>query len=382
MKSPIKLLFIGNSYVFFNSLPQAVEIVANTGKDLNCIEAEMVVEGGVTLHWHLLNGDALAAIKSKKWDYVILQDHSQLGSQIVNGKQKISDPSQFYNSVRLFNYEIKAAGAKTALMLTWAPKSRPEEQKILNSAYYQIAKELDIDLIPVGIVWQEVKSMLPSTCDLYTEDGHHPSPLGTLTTAFTIYSYFFSEAPDELPEAVNEYLSSEAVEGAKCITSTVKHLNEKPSLITDIQKTASRVIRNFDQSSQSMLSAERSFKPPEVVPGNKITLNDLKGRWLGTLELYQNPTVFRLNIEQKDHNWVLNITIQDEKQDRSLVCNEPINEENIIDNKLCFYIELSNDIYVGSYKDGFLIGIVNSAHAVFPQPGRIGSWKLARETNE
>ncbi len=91
----IHVLFIGNSYTFVNNLPGLlIELAAHEAKP---IDAEIVAFGGARLADHWTQGQALAAIRRERWDYVVLQEQSTLGSGVVvNNVEQIGDPKLFH----------------------------------------------------------------------------------------------------------------------------------------------------------------------------------------------------------------------------------------------------------------------------------------------
>src|SRR5215216_2269984 len=80
-QGPLHVLFIGNSYTFVNNLPRLVAALA--ANEARPLQTESVTEGGATLKLHWQKGDALRAIRQGHWDYVVLQEHSTLGSKVV-----------------------------------------------------------------------------------------------------------------------------------------------------------------------------------------------------------------------------------------------------------------------------------------------------------
>ena len=73
-----KVYFIGNSYTAVNNLPQLIKQVANsTGDDLIYQEH---TPGGSTLKQHSTNPAVIATINDGGWDYVVLQEQSQIPS--------------------------------------------------------------------------------------------------------------------------------------------------------------------------------------------------------------------------------------------------------------------------------------------------------------
>ena len=72
---PLQVLFIGNSYTYGNDLPKMLaELAKAGGQSLLVVEKE--TPGGWSFKKHWEGGKAVQKIKSKKWDWVILQNHS------------------------------------------------------------------------------------------------------------------------------------------------------------------------------------------------------------------------------------------------------------------------------------------------------------------
>src|SRR5690349_1681428 len=111
----MKLLFIGNSFTGRNDLPGMIAAMAAV-QGLG-IEHRQISAVGASLRMHWNKGEAMAAIRSEKPDYVILQEQSTL---------PIKNAARFHENVRLFDDAIKLAGAMTVLYMTWARKFAPE----------------------------------------------------------------------------------------------------------------------------------------------------------------------------------------------------------------------------------------------------------------
>src|SRR5256712_3057541 len=73
-----RVLFIGNSYTYVNDLPAMFAGLARSGG--HRVETAMVAEGGATLAEHAASAATSAAITSKKWDVVVLQEQSEIPS--------------------------------------------------------------------------------------------------------------------------------------------------------------------------------------------------------------------------------------------------------------------------------------------------------------
>src|SRR5678816_986615 len=73
-----RVLFIGNSYTYVNDLPGTFAKLARaTGHD---VVTGMVAAGGATLGQHASATTTKRAIDSLRWDYVVIQEQSQIPS--------------------------------------------------------------------------------------------------------------------------------------------------------------------------------------------------------------------------------------------------------------------------------------------------------------
>ena len=200
---PIRILFIGNSFVYMNKLPLALSRLAASGVDPVRIETGEVSVGGSTLQQHWGRGDAVEAIRKGTWDWVVLQEQSLLGAGIVgaDGFTFPGPPDQFYESARLFSGEIRKTKARTLFYLTWASEFTPEGQARLTEAYRSIARELSATVAPAGIAFQNARIGNPAV-SLYRSDHSHPSPAGTYLIACVFYSVLTGRNPAGLTNII------------------------------------------------------------------------------------------------------------------------------------------------------------------------------------
>ena len=70
----LRLLFVGNSYTYYNDLPQMVYEIAKTKKKK--LSVRSVTKGGERLKGHLYNEKLREMLTTEKWDFVILQEQS------------------------------------------------------------------------------------------------------------------------------------------------------------------------------------------------------------------------------------------------------------------------------------------------------------------
>ncbi|SCI80677.1 Uncharacterised protein [uncultured Flavonifractor sp.] len=178
----MRILMLGNSFTFTNNLPRLL-----TG--LTGAEVVHHTRGGARLSEHLnpstrLGAQTQAALKTERWDYVVLQEMS-------NGP--ITTPKSFFSSVKLLCEQIRENGAVPILYATWAYQKGgdklaakgwdyDEMARSMSEAYHRAAQENHALLADVGQRFYE----LSDTQDLYAPDGVHPNELGSRIAAETI----------------------------------------------------------------------------------------------------------------------------------------------------------------------------------------------------
>src|SRR5262245_3595177 len=126
---PRNVLFVGNSFTARNDLPGLIaSLAAARGKDFRY---RLISAGGASLRRHWNAGEAVSAIRSGKYDAVVLQEQSTL---------PVKNATRMHENVRLFGGAMKAAGAQAYLYMTWARRGAPESQTTITEAYTAIAK--------------------------------------------------------------------------------------------------------------------------------------------------------------------------------------------------------------------------------------------------
>lgn len=168
-----RVLFVGNSYTFANDMPAMLSAMSGASAGAVRIETGAVVQPGATLEDHWLAGNVRKAIREGKWDAVVLQEQST---------RPMDDPQRLLHFGRLLGKEIRAAGARTLLFLTWPRKSRPDGMGALEAGYRVLARDLGAAIVPAGPAWLAAMRRSPSIA-LYEADGSHPTRLGTYLTA-------------------------------------------------------------------------------------------------------------------------------------------------------------------------------------------------------
>ncbi len=204
----IKVLFLGNSYTYVNDLPKIIEDIAN--KEGKKIIHESVTPGGCTLFQHVESQNSLSKIRKGNWDYVILQEQSQL-PVIDYYRQNKLKPSYkaLYDSIMLYNPSAKVVG-----YMTWGRRYGGQQcvnfgdglycsadfvdfnhmQDTLTVAYCENAYATNSYVAPVGEAWKAALLANPELV-LHSPDNSHPSYDGSYLAACVFYSVFWNESP-------------------------------------------------------------------------------------------------------------------------------------------------------------------------------------------
>lgn len=198
-----RAFFIGNSYTFYNTMPEIVNSLANAGGD-TLIHASSTPGGAQLIH-QVSNTNTLNGIRQGNWDFVVIQEQSQKPS--FSPSQVAADVLPFAAQL---NDSIVAHNpcAETVFFMTWGRKNGDQTncanyppictyvgmQARLRSSYLLMADQNDGICSPVGAAWQVVRDSFP-TIELYTADESHPSYAGSYLAACTFYASLFRKSP-------------------------------------------------------------------------------------------------------------------------------------------------------------------------------------------
>jgi prepilin-type N-terminal cleavage/methylation domain-containing protein len=190
--TPLRLLFIGNSYTGVNDLPRMLKELVDASGTSPKLEYDTQLVGGATLEKHWNDRLALKKLQAGSWDFVVLQEQSQ---------RPLFEKDKMFDYGKRFGKEIKDRDAIPLLYLTWARQAIPDQQAGLTSAYVALAKEIRAEVAPVGLAWQRSSKTSPAI-ELYSADGSHPTPAGTYLATCTFYGTLYKKSPSGLPAKV------------------------------------------------------------------------------------------------------------------------------------------------------------------------------------
>lgn len=180
--SVTRVLFIGNSFTDRNGgLDTQLMRLAPS------VEASRVTRAGFSLQSHWFDGSALAAIRSQRWDYVVLQEQSV--------SAVLAQPA-FFLYARAFEREIRRTGARTILLETW---ERPDmvssgvTAPAIAESYRLLGDSIGSEVASAGVAFADSIRERPDL-QLNLTDGH-PTVDGTYLAGCVMYGTIFARTP-------------------------------------------------------------------------------------------------------------------------------------------------------------------------------------------
>lgn len=217
-----RILWLGNSYVTVNNLPQLFHDLALSAGDSVIFDSN--APGGTTLQQHSVNATSIQKIYSQPWDYVIVQAQSQEPSfppaQVA---------SQTFPYARVLDSLIRDNDSctQTVFYMTWGKKYGDQQncggypilctfdgvQSRLTESYVQMANDNDALVAPAGRAWQ-TSWHTDTLINLWNADNSHPNIAGSYLTACVFYGTIFRKSPVGIvyspisAQTTNDYLQN------------------------------------------------------------------------------------------------------------------------------------------------------------------------------
>ena len=199
-----KVLFIGNSYTYVNNLPELISsMMSSAGENM---DYQMSASGGCTFQQHCTVSSSY--IQQGSWDYVVLQEQSQLPSFPETQFMLESYPyaASLCSMIRDYSPDVKIV-----FYMTWGRKNGDQQNcpyyppvctyqgmdSLLNLRYMMMAEDNNAWVSPVGAVWHYIRDFYPDF-ELYQADESHPSYLGSYAAACCFYTMFTGRNPNSI----------------------------------------------------------------------------------------------------------------------------------------------------------------------------------------
>lgn len=217
----LRVLFVGNSYIYTNDLPQTYRTLAlEAGVGATSLVIDSVTAGGYRLEQHAADaaGSArlatlLAAVESPspRWTHVVLQEQSQIPGFPLS----VGERARSMTAVVELAARVDATDAQTVLLETWGYRNGdarngalfadyPTMQARLTLGYREMfdavaAAAYDVHLAPVGSTYSSVFAADSAIGDalaagtlftsLYSGDNSHPAMPGTYLAACVLLAH-------------------------------------------------------------------------------------------------------------------------------------------------------------------------------------------------
>lgn len=189
------ILFLGNSYTYTSDLPGTLNSLASSaGKSLYI---DSYTPGGKQLSQHYVDATSLSKINSKQWDFVVLQEQSQMPA--LNPNITIS----YAQAIVLNQIKVNNPCTEAIVYMTWAREAGNAWLTELNTThealaeYYEdfyedIWKYVPGRVSPVGRAFHQATR---DGLDVYSNDGSHQNSTGNYLAACVFYATIYKSSP-------------------------------------------------------------------------------------------------------------------------------------------------------------------------------------------
>ncbi len=215
----LKVLFIGNSYIYTNNLPDMIAKVAISQGDTMIWDGNLI--GGFTLANHFTNAITRQKIGLGNWDFVIIQAQSQ--------EPAFPDWQVNQNTIpfaRKLDSLVNVANSctETQFFMTWGRKNGDSSncpgyppictftgmQNLLRDRYLKMSEVSNGSVSPVGEAWRNSIFQKPFL-ELFSSDQSHPSVTGTFLSSVVFYQSIFRktiQSPIYKPAGIQDSIAN------------------------------------------------------------------------------------------------------------------------------------------------------------------------------
>ena len=208
----IKVLFIGDSLTYYNSMPSMFEFLCKAGGKK--VEVDSLTKGGTTISMMRDDADLWTQISNKltlgNWDIVVLETAR---NHVVMPEYFPEHPWKEYSAAKELADMIQEAGAIPLVYSTFGVTegavtrdgftkvmSREEHTDLVTAYGAAVAELLGCKAVYVGETFQAAYENMPSI-NLYHTDNRHPSREGSYLIAADFYTVIFDESAEGLSYA-------------------------------------------------------------------------------------------------------------------------------------------------------------------------------------
>jgi hypothetical protein len=209
---PRNVLFVGDSFTYTQGgIYTHFEKMAAAATPPAVVKADKAVAPGAFLKVLWERNEAVRAIDTGAFDVVVLQDDIPE-----------TNVDYFRQYARMFVDEVRKNKGRPVLFMAWAYQRLGwiSMQEIAR-AHRDLAKELNVEVAPVGLAWQQaLKERLG--LDMYAGDREHPSAFGMYLATCVVYATVYGRNPTGINYAPMGVSSEQAAFLQKVAWQTVQ----------------------------------------------------------------------------------------------------------------------------------------------------------------
>ncbi len=218
----MNVLFIGNSYTFFNDMPAMLEALAKeNGED---VTVDSVTKGGRKLYENLADGDTYNAeikrlVENRHYDVLFLQEQSFFALvDYEKFESAISELIDLVNPKRTVLYLTWGRKTGSALLTEhgWTSEGMSD---MLADVYLKAARRCNSEISAVGPAFKKLTAE-HSELELYKDDLSHPNYTGSAVAAISHFFKLFGYFPkSHATLKLNDDDFNTITEAIKCVLS-------------------------------------------------------------------------------------------------------------------------------------------------------------------
>jgi len=304
-------MFMGNSYTGWNQLPTILKELALEAGDSIFVDGNVI--GGYTLgipgQGHLHNTTSIGMIERGYWDYVIMQEQSQMPT-IPYYRDGYTFPAA--DSLNKIIQESNAC-VKTMFFMTWGRKYGGEQcvnthcspvfvdyfhmQDSLESAYMYMTLSNEAMCAPVGISWSNSIAN-GDPIELFAADQSHPSLAGSYLAACTFYAAIFQKSP--LGINYNAGLSPADAAYLQEIAETTVLTNPKQWNIFPLDTLIASFSFELDGGLASFVNSSVNTHVYNWNFGDPLSGNQNTSSMVNPTHFYENPGTYYVSLQAGD----------------------------------------------------------------------------------
>jgi hypothetical protein len=203
-ETPASMLWVGNSYFYFNNSMHGHLGGLLNAADVRGIRQTSVAISGAGLDWHDMASHFKAGTGMARYSFTPTNDVAFNTFERAYDLVLMMDCSQcpihpklqqaFHDTAAKHAAAVRNAGAEPALFLSWAYQDQPQMTDQLAAEYVKAGRANKMRVVPAGPAFAASIAKRPDV-NLYAPDKRHPSLAGTYLGAAVVMASVFKKSP-------------------------------------------------------------------------------------------------------------------------------------------------------------------------------------------